>query len=158
GRLASLGESPFEVRIVDMTTGRPLSPPLKHPNHVIGVRFSPDGRRLITHGAWPEERSRGLPGPGQVRFWDVQTGELLLPAVEHFGEGFPLRSGLLEEFSPDGRRVLLDRDWRTQDIWELPEADPRPVEDLVQLAQALSGRRIDEAGGLVPLPAGHWQG
>jgi hypothetical protein len=44
--------------------------------------------------------------------------------------------------------VLADRSGATR--WDLPRND-RPVEELMGLAQWLSGRRVDATGGLSPL-------
>src|SRR5262249_61369610 len=55
-------------------------------------------------------------------------------------------------FSPDGRRVVTASGDAKARIWDMAP-DDRPAEDLVALAQLLSGHWIDEGGGVVPLPA-----
>ena len=46
----------------------------------------------------------------------------------------------------------MDGEIRT---WEVTP-DPRPAADLVRLAELLSARRLDDAGGTVPLTPEEW--
>jgi WD40 repeat protein/tetratricopeptide (TPR) repeat protein len=158
-----------EVRVLDLTTGRPATPALKHPAHVSDARFTPDGRALLTFsGATTVEshlvyfvRPDGLQQAssyrslGEVRLWDALTGEPLAPPQPHLARG----QGLLTPgptISADGRRLLLSSAMRTLEVWDVPDPDPRSEDELVQLAQALSGRRFDEVAGPQPLGAKQW--
>jgi WD40 repeat protein/serine/threonine protein kinase/tetratricopeptide (TPR) repeat protein len=165
GLSACLADGP-EVYVLDLTTGRPATLPIKHPARVNDVRFTPDGRALLTfcgptvveshairEGGIIRASSRAL---GEVRLWDARTGEPLLPSLLHLTRnGFlPMRG--CPVLSRDGRCLLLAGDMKSLEVWDLPLPDPRGVEELVQLAQALSGRRFDEAGGPVPLGTDQW--
>jgi WD40 repeat protein/tRNA A-37 threonylcarbamoyl transferase component Bud32 len=77
-----------EVQLWDVAGGRPHALPLKHYGQVHQVRFSPQGRRLLTASA---DRT--------ARVWSVSTGQPLTPPLRH-------RAAVLAAaFSPDGRRV-----------------------------------------------------
>src|SRR5262249_46433646 len=52
-------------------------------------------------------------------------------------------------FSPDGRRLSTACHDGTAWVWNLPGPDPRPLQDLVLLAQVLSAQRVDAKDGLV---------
>ena len=92
-----------------------------HNDHVIDVRFSPDGRRLAT-----ASRDKS------ARLWDVATG---LPISE------PLRHGggvIRVRFSPDGQRLLTVSEDNVARIWDVPDfTGPAPMW-MIELAEALS--------------------
>ena len=121
-----------ELRLWDALTRRPLTAPLKHRDAVVSTAFSPDGRRLLAAGKQ------------ETRLWDVETGTLLTLPLS-----YPLDGQVA--FSADGRRLLVTagNQLRCQDL--SPGEDP--VDDLVLLAQLLSGRQIDGTGSLAPLDA-----
>jgi serine/threonine protein kinase/WD40 repeat protein/tetratricopeptide (TPR) repeat protein len=169
GRFAFRLDGP-EVHILDLTTGRPAGPPVKHAAHVASGRFTPDGRVLFTlsgatiiesHGEIDNDRRGGkntyavYHSLGELRLWDARSGELLAPPLDHVARGWGSLSQC-PELSSDGRRVLLSGDQRTIEPWEIPCPDPRPEDELVTLAQALSGRRFDEVGGPTPMSADEW--
>jgi WD40 repeat protein/tetratricopeptide (TPR) repeat protein len=168
GCYACMRDGP-EVHLLDLTTGRPATPPVKHPAHVADARFSSDGRILLTFsGAAVVESHQVVDSDdhrrawlrfrhlGEVRLWDARSGELLVPALEHVTRAFTALYGKGPEMSSDGRRLLLAEDMKSLQVWNLPDADPRSEEELVQLAQALSGRRFDEAGGPMPMSTDQW--
>ncbi len=76
-------------RIVDVHTGQPLTPPLKHDRAVMRAEFSPDGRYLLT-----------VSQDNAVRIWDATRGKLIAPVFKHENE---VTQAL---FSPDGSHVL----------------------------------------------------
>jgi hypothetical protein len=92
------------------------------------VDFSPDGRRLLI--SWKDPAS-------WARVWDVASGQPLAPPFAVDGPA---------AFRPDGRAVVAGTG-ASQRQWELPEVD-WPVEDLLRLAQVLSGRQDDSHGDL----------
>jgi serine/threonine protein kinase/WD40 repeat protein len=136
--LATMALVTNHVQVWDLATGRALSEPLPHPGDYWGlfsVRFSPDGRYLLTSHR-----------DGQDRYWDWQAGKLACPsmalndtpctdaaitpdghfaltAVIHRGEihvselttgrlvAPPVRLGFLDAnqlaITPDGRRALV---------------------------------------------------
>jgi WD40 repeat protein/tetratricopeptide (TPR) repeat protein len=157
-----------EAQVCDATTGQPLAPPLQ-PRH--GVRYAglvADGRFAVTlsHPTWGTHYSCqvsprvSLPEKltiSELRLWDPGTSEQLTPAL-------PVTSGLILQWGKaaddvqvtrDGRKLVFCSDLITCDVWELPQ-DRRSVEELVALAQALSGRRVDDSGGTPPLTPKEW--
>src|SRR5262249_6043940 len=90
----------------DLATGRALSKPLPHPGDFWGlfsVRFSPDGRYLLTSHK-----------DGQVRSWDWQAGKLACPPLAHDDESFDVA------ITPDGRFALTAVRGRQEiQVWEL---------------------------------------
>jgi WD40 repeat protein/tetratricopeptide (TPR) repeat protein/tRNA A-37 threonylcarbamoyl transferase component Bud32 len=95
---------PQEVRIWDATTGQ-LTPARWQPQAPLtAFAFSPDGRRLAVVTSPPYLLRNAPPGGavGQVRVWDVTTGEAVAPPVPH-----NLRPVTLAMFSPDGGRLLV---------------------------------------------------
>jgi WD40 repeat protein/tetratricopeptide (TPR) repeat protein len=127
------------ARIWDAATGQPLTPPLEHGGAVYHAAFSPDGRRVLS-ATWDRT----------ARVWDAATGQPLTPPLKHDG---PVRYA---EFSPDGRRVLTASDDHTARVWDADSGQPvasggHEGEELISLAQLLSGSRVDRSGDLVPL-------
>jgi WD40 repeat protein len=131
------------AQIWDAASGRRLTPPLKHKFQVHDAHFSPNGRWVVTGS---RDKS--------ARVWNAETGEAVTPPLPHESAVAAVR------FVADGQAVLTtDRTgqlWR----WELA-SDPRPLEDLEQIAQLLSGHSVDPIGGAIPLPndelAGLWR-
>jgi WD40 repeat protein len=120
------------ARVWDAATGAPATPLLRHGRGQIRVAFSPDGRHVATGG-----------GTFAAQLWDAATGESLGPPLGH--RGFVVHLA----FSPDGRRLATSSWDGTARVWTLPGPDSRPLEDLVLLAQVLSGQRVDVRDGLV---------
>jgi WD40 repeat protein/tetratricopeptide (TPR) repeat protein len=159
----------LEAQVCDATTGQPLAPPLQ-PRH--GVRYAglvAGGRFVVTlsHPTWGthyhckiDPSSHVLPEKlivSELRLWDPGTGEQLMPALP-VTSGSILRWGKPADdvqVTQDGRKLVFCSDLITCDVWELPQ-DKRPVQELVALAQALSGRRVDESGGTPPLGPKEW--
>jgi WD40 repeat protein/serine/threonine protein kinase len=132
GHWVVTGSRQGTARVWDAATGAPVTPLLKHGRGQIRVAFSPDGRRLATGG-----------GDYDARLWDAATGEALGPPLRHRGWVYQLA------FSPDGRRLATVCQDGAARVWNLSGPDPRPLEDLVLLAQVLSTQRVDARDGLV---------
>ena len=137
GRRIATASEDRTARVWDAATGEPLTRPLTHQHQVLMVDFSPDGRRLATCSL-----------DGTARAWDAETGEPLSPPLVHRDR---TRVGSVA-FRPDGRGLLTAGMDGTARVWRLPR-DDRPPDVLVLHAQVLSGRRIDQTGGEVPLGA-----
>jgi WD40 repeat protein len=102
------------ARVWDARTGKAASPRLRHGKDLLIQRaaISPDGTRVLTVAAEPEEKKPGIrylgvnvPPPEvpedqrSVRVWDRVTGELA-QSLEH--HTYVRYAG----FSPDGKRIL----------------------------------------------------
>jgi WD40 repeat protein/serine/threonine protein kinase len=123
------------ARIWDVQTGELLLPPLHHRGTVLWAAFSPDGRRVITacddHSA---------------QIWDATTGGRLTPLLKHPCE---VRRAW---FGTDGMQAITLGGDKLVRIWDLTP-DDRPLRLLLGEAELLSGHRLDQTRGLVPLDA-----
>jgi serine/threonine protein kinase/WD40 repeat protein/tetratricopeptide (TPR) repeat protein len=94
------------AQVWDLATGRALSEPLPHPGDYWGlfsVRFSPDGRYLLTSHK-----------DGQVRYWDWQAGKLARAPLVHDNEV------LDAAITPDGHFAVTTVRGRPEiQVWEL---------------------------------------
>lgn len=82
------GQADRTVRIWDVATGKELHRLRGHTERVMGVAFSPDGRRVAS-GSWD----------GTVRVWDVESGKEVRTIALKVGHVFGVA------FSDDGRRL-----------------------------------------------------
>jgi WD40 repeat protein/tetratricopeptide (TPR) repeat protein len=129
------------ARVWDTVSGKAIAPPLRHKDFVSQASFSPDGLRVLTRTDY------------DARVWDVTTGEPLTPWLKQAG----LKDAV---FAPDGFGVVTVGSDGTSHSWDFPR-ETRPTEDLVQLAQLLSGYRVHPDQGLMPCLPGtlleRWQ-
>jgi WD40 repeat protein/tetratricopeptide (TPR) repeat protein len=118
-------------QVWDVGTGQPLGPQF----HLGGgcVFAAPDehGQRVVTVRA-----------DGEARVWDGRTGEPLTPPLRHGG---PVIGAAL---SPDGRRLAVAGRDAAVCLWPLPEADPRPVEELSRQVHVLAAQQVAANGEL----------
>jgi WD40 repeat protein len=164
------------AQIWDTATHQRVAGPFRHQDGVLAADFSPDGRRIVTGSEdktaviWdaatsqpvavlrhvdqvtsvaydPEGRRIATAGRGQTaRLWEADTGMPITPPMRH-----PV---LIDSarFLGDARRFATrktgSREWW---VWELVP-DPRPVEDLIRLAQLLSEHESDPNGNMFALP------
>ncbi len=126
-----------QVYIWDAHSGDLLTPPLSHRLKVLQVAASPDNRWIAT--------ACGDNHRGEVQVWDAATG---LPITPPLATSLPLSaaSGSSLAFSPDGRKVIVNR----AQEWQLP-ANSRSPEDWTLTAQTLSGQKVSDNGSLLPL-------
>jgi WD40 repeat protein len=115
------------ARVWDVNTSQPLSPPLKHRDSVLKAFFSPDGRKVVTASF---DRT--------ARVWDGVTGEPLSPPLNH---AKPVDFAM---FLGNGDWLLTHCD-RESRFWE-SSPDPRPLEDLLALANLVTGQKLDATG------------
>ncbi len=92
------------VRVWEVATGKVLDHFARHTNGVMCVRFSPDGRRLLTASA-----------DGVLRLSDVATGDVV---HETPPQGGTITSAV---FTPGGRRAVFGLSDGTIKVWQLPK-------------------------------------
>jgi WD40 repeat protein/tetratricopeptide (TPR) repeat protein/tRNA A-37 threonylcarbamoyl transferase component Bud32 len=171
-----------QAHVWELGKGTVLFPPLRHNDLVEWVAFSPDGRRLFTASgnyvytwdarsgqptstplyhrlkvlqavASPDSRwiatAAGAGRMGEeVQVWDAATGLPLTPPLP-VPSRIPLSS---LAFSPDGRKVVLDRTWE----WQLPTSHGSP-DEWALTAQTLAGGRISDNGTFLPMDRRQFQ-
>jgi WD40 repeat protein len=101
------------ARVWDGHTGKPITPPLRHPDWVTFARFSPDGQGVATACK-----------DGTARLWNALTGEPVGGTMRH------TNWVIFVEFSPDGLRMLTGSEDHTARLWEV--ATGQPVGRLMQ--------------------------
>ncbi len=133
-RLATMAGN--AVQVWDAATGRATTSLLRHGGLVRAIRFSPDGRKLLTAAE-----------DGTAWLWDPATGHPLSEPLRH---GARVTSA---EFSPDGTRVITTSADMAARVWEVTSAPLPAPEWLSALAEAVAGQRIDaqEVSEAVPV-------
>jgi WD40 repeat protein/tetratricopeptide (TPR) repeat protein len=101
GRLVAIGGEERTALVYDVATGKPVGPPLSHPQTVNWVEFSPDGQVLATGGEDHE-----------VRFWDYRAGREVRPALHH---SYPV---LHLAFNPAGTRLVVAQGRGGARVWD----------------------------------------
>ncbi len=133
GRRLATASDDNTARIWDIASGEMLVPPLRHDGTVVQAVFSRDGRRVATGS--PDQTAR---------VWDADTGQTLTPPLQHPWSVRQVR------FDTEGKHLLTSGSSGAVWSWDLPSTDCA-VADLIRLAQLLSGSRIDEHRGMMPL-------
>lgn len=90
-RFATLGAGAHQAAILDIAAGKLVTPPLSHDGPVLMVRWSPDGRRVITASE-----------DATARVWDAATGAVIGAPLAH-PAGRWVTAAL---FTPDGARIV----------------------------------------------------
>jgi eukaryotic-like serine/threonine-protein kinase len=146
GRLVVTASHDGTARVWDVTTGKAVTPLLKHPRGgpLEGsgrAAFSADGRRVVTGGGDLKE--------GSARVWDVATGQPVTPPLRH--EAAVRCVG----FSPDGRYVVtasgINSRGGTARVWDASTGEPvtAPLEHKPEVFSAVfspDGRQVVTAG------------
>ncbi|MGA2247024.1 MAG: protein kinase [Verrucomicrobiota bacterium] len=123
------------ARVWDAQTGQPVTEPLKHEMAVNSAEFSPDGQCVVTAS-----------DDGTARLWDARTGQPLSDPLKHAGQLY------LAEFSPDGKRIVIACRENTAQVWDVGFVSGSCPGWLLELAEALSGDRLNQQGLLEPTP------
>jgi WD40 repeat protein len=117
--------------------GEPVTPPLRHGGPVLQANFSPNGEYLVTTSE------------GTARVWETATGDPVTPLLQHpwtITQAF---------FSADGSQLVTSGVSAAAKAGEVRFCDLRPdhesLTSIGRKARLLAGRRIDAAGGFVPL-------
>jgi WD40 repeat protein/tRNA A-37 threonylcarbamoyl transferase component Bud32 len=102
------------VYVWDTTTGRQLQRLTGHRQRVTAVAFRPSGRELASaDGTWFQRGPRAA-APGEIRMWDVDTGQLVRPFAGRTGPVAGLAwapdGGRLASAGWDGTSLVFDAD------------------------------------------------
>jgi WD40 repeat protein len=109
-RLAGASED-WTVKVWDAATGQQALTLKGHKGAVTSVAYSPDGKRLASgSGIW--DPKQGSYVSGEVKVWDVATGQLLLTLKGHTGDVTSVA------FSPDGKRLVSGSHDKTLKVWD----------------------------------------
>ena len=118
--------------IWDAATGKPHSRGLRHEQGVRNLRFSPDGKRLLTLDF------RGL------RMWDVETCHPMTVHLEQFingGTGFQTESSRFS-LAPEGDAALVAMDSFRAKLWNFSVPAERAPAWFPELLEAVAGQRF----------------
>jgi WD40 repeat protein len=113
---------------------------------VNAARYLPGGTLVAATFNRQVPRESTAADGGIVGVWELATSKLLAPLWPHRDSVFSL------DVSPDGTLLLTAGADGVAHLWPLRPAE-QSVEELVRVAQLLSGRRIDHAVNLVALDA-----
>jgi WD40 repeat protein/tetratricopeptide (TPR) repeat protein len=136
-RIATVSDD-RRARVWDAGTGKPVGPSLRHRAAITLVAFSADGKRLATVAV------------DGLRIWDAVSGEPIGPVLRHT-PAQPIIRGVA--LGRDGRLVLSfgavgDPSARWSSDFR---AEERPLEDVLHIAEVLSGQRMADAGATTAL-------
>jgi WD40 repeat protein len=132
----------YNVRLIDLRSGKELKNLPGHRDTIRSVAFSPDGRLALSSGG-----HLAVSSDNALRLWDLQSGRLLRTLAGHKH----CVSGLA--FSPDGRRFASCSSDTTVRLWELE--GPRSTEPLVlQAGQPSDYRGTDGVSAVAFAPDG----
>jgi WD40 repeat protein len=109
------------ARLWDAKTLQPVAIPMIHDTTVNCVRFSPDGRRIVTSTSGPITR---------VRIWDVETGQALTDPIPSVRD-LPVAA---VQFSNDGFWIITNAGWK----WRLYPISGRAQAWLAPLASVVA--------------------
>ena len=96
GNRVATSSSDKTVQVTDLTTGESVVPPLKHEYSVWCSDFSPDGTMLAT-------ASGSLGVNGEVRLWDMKTGDPIHGLTKHFP-----KTVFFVAFTDSGKLLTVD--------------------------------------------------
>jgi WD40 repeat protein len=127
------------VRLWDLS-GSPLVT-FPHRHQVLSVRFSPDGRRVLTSGYPPDD----------CQLWSPRLGRRIGSRLVH--------TDIIHEaaISPDGRTAALAAYDGWVVLWPLPEPDERDVERIVGEVNVSLMMELDDVGGRRVLDVASWR-
>jgi WD40 repeat protein len=119
---------------------QPAGPALAHESGVKGVRFTPDGKLLVTASS---DRT--------ARMWHPRTGFQVGPSLRH--------AGVVNDVavSPDGRHLLTVSDDRYAKIWDLPAEAKGTAAAVRRDLERMTGQALDASGNVEVLDAAQWQ-
>jgi eukaryotic-like serine/threonine-protein kinase len=136
GTRIATGSADETARLWDGRTGAPIGAAMRHDGNVWNAEFNADGTRVATASA---DRT--------ARIWDAWTGRALSGPMRH---DWPLHDAII---SQDGSRILtVSLDLRRVRLWPVLSASSGEAPYLADLAEAVSGFRVDALNAVVPVP------
>jgi WD40 repeat protein len=108
GHTALTGSGDSRALLWDVSSGKPLGPPLEHPDGVRAVAFRPDGQGLFT----------GC-GNGQLWRWELSPKRTGTKIDAHRGAILSLA------ISPDGRTLVTGSEDGSARLWDMATGQPR---------------------------------
>ncbi|HEV2210312.1 MAG TPA: protein kinase [Verrucomicrobiae bacterium] len=138
------------ARVWNAQTGSPLTPPLKHAAMVWYARFSPDGEKVVTTlplslndwfspARFSPDGNRVLTASSGARVWDARTGQPLTELLAFVTESQPSSDGATPGSLPKDESARL---------WDVAFVPAKLPAWLLPVAEALSGRRLNQQGAL----------
>lgn len=130
------------VRLWDWRTGQLVCPPFAHDHGVHGVAFHPDRRWILTGS-----------GDRILRVWEWQTGKPVTPRLATGGAVLSL------DVTPDGRHAVVGGFMDALKIFPLADLftpNELNADDLCTWAEIVSGRRVQDGGGVTNLTGEEW--
>jgi len=160
GRLLALAGWDHVIRLLDAATFSQLAELRGHERPITGLAFSPDSTRLVSAGwASVENNPAHVEVPGELKLWDVATGQecvtfravAVRTAPNSLGLSFPHVTAVA--FSPDGKEIATAcRFPNLVQLW-----DPATGQEVATLLSANSQvRSVVYAPDGKTLVAGHW--
>ena len=142
-RRAVVRSSRNRFRIRDLESQSPLTPPITLEGSLRSAEFSPDGKLLLTSSQCDSDDY-------VLQLWDAESGDLLSPPL-------PVCCLSCSFAGHDTVAVYGYEDGQFYRRLLALTPNQRPAQDLVRLAQWLSGRHLDDSGALTALDAEAWQ-
>jgi WD40 repeat protein len=136
--LAVSTSSPHEAQLWDLSTGKKVGQPMRHPEKCGVPAFSPDGT-IVATTCWD----------GLVRFWDSTTGQPIRAPID---VGVGLNS---IAFSQDGTRIATTGRDRTVSIWDL--ASSRRISGPLLHNQSVWRLAFSPNAEFVAVASGAWE-
>jgi hypothetical protein len=110
-------------------TGAAVGAPLRHELRVCAAAFSRDGRVVTASD------------DGTVKIWNARTGVPIGAPLRHDG------AVAWAAVSPDGARIA-SASRSAGRVWDVPTGSAKDAAVLAELAEAISGHRIDRVGAV----------
>lgn len=110
GRLVVTGGEDGSAKVFEARSGTPVGPPMRHGTIVwealLTVRFSPDGRRIITVRNNDPMQTMSYVGPGRI--WEWPSGQHLRSGLDEAGYVMATNGALVLSEMTDGTALLWD--------------------------------------------------